>query len=124
MSSKANRLPDFLCEEKIMSYAYERLRVAMLYLSQSGPMHERLAKALIESFPLRPKDLPIACRKEFCSLLDRFSLNTSHPKSSALAMKIKEMNDQEVHAVTHILLHLYDTVTRYQPFPPAEATNK
>jgi hypothetical protein len=107
-----------------MSYAYEQLRLATLYLSQSGPLHERLAKALSESFPLRPKDLPIACRKEFCLLLDRFSLGTPTNKNTALAMKIKAMSDQEVHAIVHTLLHLYDTVARYQPLPPVETCSK
>jgi hypothetical protein len=107
-----------------MSYAYDQLRLAMQYLAQSGPMHERLAKALSESFPLRPKDLPMVCRNEFCLLLERFSFSPSVKRNAALAMKIKAMNDQEVHAIAHTLLHLYDTVTRYQPLPPLEACSK
>jgi hypothetical protein len=107
-----------------MSYAYDQLRLALQYLTQSAPLHERLAKALTESLCLRPKDLPTACRKEFLSLLNRLSVEHTTKRNTGLALKIKAMSDQEVHAITHTLLHLYDTVTRYQPLPPVEACSK
>ena len=107
-----------------MSYAYEQLRVAMLYLAQSGPLHERVAKALSESFTLRPKDLPMVCRTEFCSLSNRLLLGPTTKRNTELAIKIKMMSDQEVHAIAHTLLHLYDTVTRYQPLPSVETCSE
>lgn len=79
-----------------MSYAYEQLRLAMQYLTQSAPLHERLARALNESLCLRPKDLPTACRNEFRSLLDHLSVEHTTKRNTGLAMKIKALSDQEV----------------------------
>jgi hypothetical protein len=107
-----------------MSFAYEQLRVATHYLAQSGTLHERLAMALSEILSLRPKDLPVACRTEFCSLSSRLSVCHTTKKNPDLAMRIKEMNEQEVHAIAHTLLRLYDAVTRYQPLPPVEACSE
>jgi hypothetical protein len=106
-----------------MSYAYEQLRVAMLYLAQSGPLHERLAKALSESLTLRPKDLPMACRTEFCSLLSRLSICRTTKRNTELVMKIQAIGDHEAHAMAQTLINLYDTVTRYQPLPTSEKSD-
>jgi hypothetical protein len=103
-----------------MSYAYDQLRLAMQYLTQSAPLHERLAKALNESLCLRPKDLPMACRSEFSSLSSRFSLHASPKRNTELATKLQVINEQEAHAIVQTLIHLFDTVTRYQPLPPLE----
>lgn len=107
-----------------MSYAYEQLRLAMQYLTQSAPLHERLARALNESLCLRPKDLPTACRNEFCSLASRFAPGPAARRNTELVKKIEAINDQEAHAIVQTLLHLFDTVTRYQPLPPVEACCK
>lgn len=100
-----------------MSYAYDQLRLAMQYLTHTGPLQERLVKALTESLCLRPRDLPTACRNEFHSLLNRLSMEHTTRRNTELPLKIKAMTDQEAHAIIHTLLHLYDTVTRYQPLP-------
>jgi len=100
-----------------MSYAYEQLRIAMLHLTQSGPLHERLARALSESLTLRPKDLPMACRTEFCSLLSRLSIGHTTKRNTELGRKIQAIGEQEAHAMAQTLVNLYDTVTRYQPLP-------
>lgn len=104
-----------------MSYAYDQLRLAMQYLTHSAPLHERLARALNESFYLRPKDLPTTCRNEFCSLASRFSPWPTTRGNKELVKKIEAISDHEAQAIAQTLLHLFDTVARYQPLPPVDA---
>lgn len=102
-----------------MSYAYDQLRLAMQYLTHSAPLRERLANALQESFRLRPKDLPMACRADFCSLSSRFSMRPTAGRNAELVIKIGTISEQEAHAIVQTLIHLFDMVTRYQPLPHA-----
>jgi hypothetical protein len=104
-----------------MSYAYHQLRLAVQCLALSGPLQERLEKALTECLIyLRPKDLPAACRKDFCALVDASSVGQAKRMSNAIAAKIHSANDREADAMASTILYLYDTVTRYQPVPQAE----
>jgi hypothetical protein len=98
-----------------MSYAYKKLRLAMHYLAQSGLLHERQAKALTDSLALRPKDLPMACRTEFCSLSSRFTPGPETRRNADLGKKIKAFSDQGAHAIVQTLLHLFAIVTRHPP---------
>lgn len=108
-----------------MSYAYDQLRLSMQYLAQSGPLHERLAKALSEILmSLRPKDLPSACRSEFGTLMNKFSLPHNTSRRKTLITQIRAVSEQEAHVMAQTIIFLFDTVTRYQPLPALETAQQ
>jgi hypothetical protein len=104
-----------------MSYAYHQLRLATQCLVHPGTLQERLAKAFTEALAsLRAKDLPLACRKQFCLLSDRLALATAKGLNGAPSSTLEGLADAEAFAIAKAILHLYDFVTRYQPILGAE----
>lgn len=101
-----------------MSYAWNKLRLAVHCLTAVGPQRERLAAAIAEHVVcFRPKDLPSTWRPEFTTVIGRLGLELRPVRKQAVSIRrtVDALGDEEVSVMIHCILRLYDAVTRYQP---------
>lgn len=104
-----------------MSYAWNKLRLAVHCLTGSGPQRERLAAAIAGHLAcLRPKDLPSAWRGEFTSVIGRFCLAQVQEQAASVKRTVETLDDEDVGSMIGSILRLYDAVARYQPLHAAE----
>lgn len=111
-----------------MSYAWNKLRLAVHCLAEAGSQRERLAMAIADHLIcLRTKDLPSAWRSEFTSVINRLRLVPAPNQDASIRRMVSALDDEEVGAVISSIFHLYDAVTRYQPIQSeaevAQSTN-
>jgi hypothetical protein len=99
-----------------MSYAWNELRLAVHCLAEAGAQRERLTAAIAGHLScIRPKDLPLALRQEFASVIDRLCLGRVLEQDASVRRMAEALDDKEVNTMIGTILHLYDAVTRYQP---------
>lgn len=99
-----------------MSYAWAQLRLAVHDLAQAGSQRERLAAAITEHMLcLQPKDFPAADQAIFASLVDRLYVGRKQEWPASIKQKVETLEEKEVHKMVKAILHLYDSVTRFQP---------
>lgn len=99
-----------------MSYAWAQLRLAVHDLAQAGSQRERLAAAITEHMLcLRPKDFPAADQAIFASLVDRLCIGKKQEWPASIKQKVESLEEKEVRRMVKAILHLYDSVTRFQP---------
>jgi len=104
-----------------MSYAWNKLRLAVHCLAEGGSQRERLAAAIGDHLVcLRPKDLPSTWRPEFTLVIDRLCLGPVRKKEVEVRRIVGALDDDEVDAMIRSILRLYDAVTRYQPIQITE----
>lgn len=104
-----------------MSYAWSQLRLAVHCLAKDGAQRERLTVAIAEHLIcIRPKDLPMALRQEFASVIDHLCLGRVLKQDASVRRMAEALDDKEINVMIDTILHLYDAVTRYQPIQTAE----
>jgi hypothetical protein len=106
-----------------MSQAWIRLRAAVHILGQEGSARERLATASSHYLlGLKPKELPPEIRTDFVRLMQWVA---QHRKSgrSALSGTFEQAKDAEVTSMIHLIIDMYDAVTRYEPILPLSCSS-
>lgn len=104
-----------------MSYAWNKLRLAVHCLTAAGSQRERLTAAIAEHVVcLRPKDLPSPWRPEFASVIDHLCLGRVLEQDASVRRMVEALDEKEVGAMIGSILRLYDAVTRYQPIQTVE----
>lgn len=103
-----------------MSYAWNKLRLAVYCLTGTGSQRERLAAAVSAHLSyLRAKDLPSTWRDEFVSVIGHFDLGQVKRQDAAVKRVVETLDDVDVGTMIGSILRLYDAVTRYQPLEAA-----
>ena len=96
-----------------MTYALNKLRLAVDCLAQPGLQRDRLAKAIAEHLVcIRIKDLPLAYRAEFATLIDRLCMGRVLEPNMSVRQMLDAIDDKEVTAMTASIISLHDAVTR------------
>jgi hypothetical protein len=100
-----------------MSSAWYKLKCAVHILAGAEPPRERLLHCYTYHLAdIRLKDLPPEIRGDFSLLALQLSRG---PGQSAEDVKqaVEAISDEDVMAMIHSIIDMYDAVTRYQPLP-------
>lgn len=101
-----------------MSHAWERLRLAMHTLAQTGMQRERLARVIVQHLTgLRQKDLPAEIRGDFAKLLDDRYVCRTPGDVAAVKSQLDALNDADIGGMIDTIIGMYDAVARYEPIP-------
>jgi hypothetical protein len=99
-----------------MSYAWEKLRVAVRELTGADSQRQRLINAYTTSLvDLKCKDVPAEIRDDFNKLRDNMSRYQGTDNRFVVRNIVYSIDDNEVVSMIDTILDMYDTVTRYQP---------
>jgi hypothetical protein len=109
--------------ESTMSYAWEKLLLAVQCLAKDGSQRDRLTAAMAGHLVcLRPKELPAEVRQKFAALIDDMCHGRVQEKSASVRRMIEGLDDHEVDRMSDSIIRIYDAVARYQPILPAGET--
>lgn len=98
-----------------MSYALNKLGLAVGCLKRPGPQRDNLAVAIAAHLAcIRIKDLPVACRADFAALLDRLCMGRILEQNTSVRQMLDMMEDSEVTAMAATIVSLYDAVVHSQ----------
>jgi MoaA/NifB/PqqE/SkfB family radical SAM enzyme len=98
-----------------MSYAHEKMYVAVSTLAGPGTQRERLADAYISSvIRLLDKDIPEELRERFQILKEKITCEEAKGDEGTVKATVNAIEDNEVNEMAEEIVSLYDNITRYE----------
>lgn len=96
-----------------LSYGWEKFHIAMLSLTGSQPIRQRIIGAVSSSLiHLKDNDLPNDLVVEFRTFIANITSAKAIGDEGTIAATVNSLTDDQLEAVAEQIVHMHDVITR------------
>ena len=95
-----------------MSYAWEKLHLAIHSLAGAGTQQDRLANAGLDLINLQARDFPKELQDDFFNIKNRMTCVSAQGDEGALVATVRALDELAISSLVTNIISLHDAITR------------